>query len=252
VYRYTPTEIDHVRAEHQADWNNSSQVDAKRIGNLGELAFERFLREFVPTEMWDWNNADALRRCNEESYSAHDFEVFGYAIDVKTSRDVSAFMPEALLENDDADDIIVMTWHRDNEDALMLLGWERIETLRSKAETEFDGESPDSLDHLAARPMNQLLELGPTAAQMNQKAPSTFAIGDEVVPENSDAGAAAVIVDLLPRDLTEFGSVEIAFKSDLDDGPGDWREFHPAKLASYADDQNVRTWKYGPERLHPA
>jgi len=113
--------------------------------------------------MWEWENEEAIRRCNPESFSGHDFEVFGYTVDVKSSRDVSAFLPESLVERDPDDDIVVMVWHRDNEDSLMLLGWERLETLKSKVETEaaFSGDSPEKLDHLAARPMNELLDPGP-------------------------------------------------------------------------------------------
>ncbi len=59
----------------------------KRIGNLGEMAFECFCREYLPVEMWEWLNAEDVRRCNPESYSSYDFEVFGYEVDVKTSRD---------------------------------------------------------------------------------------------------------------------------------------------------------------------
>jgi hypothetical protein len=70
--------------------------------------------------MWNWKNEGAIRRCNSESFAAYDFEVFGYTVDVKTSRDVSAFQPAKLLENDPDDDILVMVWHRDNEDALRL------------------------------------------------------------------------------------------------------------------------------------
>jgi hypothetical protein len=249
MYRYTPDEIDRVRASHQAEWNNDSNIDEKRVGNLGEMAFETFLRQYVPTEMWEWMNADALRNCNPESYEPYDFDVFGYAVDVKTSRDVSAFRPSNLLAIDDTDDIIVMVWHRDNEDALILLGWERIETLRSKVETEYEGKTLEQLDHLPARSMTQLLDLGPSTAQMNQRIECDFAIGDRVQPADDDDPTVGVVVDLLPTDLTSFGSVVVAFEPDLTDGPGDWEDLHPAKLASYTDDQSIRTWNYSQDRL---
>ena len=54
-------------------------------------------------EMWEWENEEAIRHCNSESFSGHDFEVFGYTIDVKTSRDVSAFRPATILEKDPDD-----------------------------------------------------------------------------------------------------------------------------------------------------
>ena len=104
MYLYTPDQIDRERAHHQAVIQGSEDVDIKRIGNLGELAFEQFCREYLPVEMWEWKNEESIRRCNPESFSAYDFEVFGYEVDVKTSRDVSAFLPESLLENDPDDD----------------------------------------------------------------------------------------------------------------------------------------------------
>ena len=41
MYRFTPDEIDHERAHHQAVIQGADDLDVKRIGNLGELAFER-------------------------------------------------------------------------------------------------------------------------------------------------------------------------------------------------------------------
>lgn len=72
MYAFTPADIDAKRADYQA----KQYVDdhsAERIGNLGEIAFERFSREYMPREMWQ--NEDAIRRCNPESYAGHDFEV---------------------------------------------------------------------------------------------------------------------------------------------------------------------------------
>ncbi|WP_049900173.1 hypothetical protein [Natrinema sp. J7-1] len=250
MYRYTPDEIDQERAHHQAlkqvTETNAGDVDVKRIGNLGEMAFERFCREFIPVEMWDWENEYAMRRCNPESFSGYDFEVFGYEVDVKTSRDVSAFLPERMLETDDQDDIIVMAWHRDNEDALILLGWERVETLKSKAETqeEYSGDEPDKLDHLAARPMNELIELGPSTAQMKQNPKNPFTPGDRVVKGEEEDSDPAVVIERLPPEKLSYEAVNVAFVPQLDEGPGDWREIHPAKLASYCDDQNIRTYPY--------
>jgi len=132
VYQYIPDEIDKARADYQAEKQGAEDKDAKRVGNFGELAFERFCREYLPAEMWEWKNGDAIRRCNPESFSGYDFEVFGYKVDVKTSRDVSTFLPKTLIEKDSEDDIIVMAWHRDNEDSLILLGWEHFQILDSK------------------------------------------------------------------------------------------------------------------------
>ena len=51
MYRFTPDEIDRERAHHQAVIQGADDLDAKRIGNLGELAFEQFCREYLPVEM---------------------------------------------------------------------------------------------------------------------------------------------------------------------------------------------------------
>jgi len=54
----------------------------------------------------------------------------------------------------------------DNEDTLILLGWERTEARKSKVKTQdaYSGEELEKLAHLAARPMNELQELGPNTA----------------------------------------------------------------------------------------
>jgi hypothetical protein len=262
VYLYTPDQIDRKRAHHQAVIQGSEDVDIKRIGNLGELAFEQFCREYLPVEMWEWKNEEAIRRCNPESFSAYDFEVFGYEVDVKTSRDVSAFRPANILENDPDDDIVVMVWHRDNEDALILLGWERIETLQSKVQTQeaYSGEEPEKLAHLATRPMNELHDLGPNTAHLNQKPENPFSPGDRVVKAGDDDASVAVVIEVLPpeQNTTAFGqtmdgeAVNVAFPEMLDEGPGDWRTISPAKLASYCDDQTIRLYTYKHTNLEHA
>ncbi|GAB6878148.1 hypothetical protein JCM17823_04220 [Halorubrum gandharaense] len=251
---HTPDEVDRERAHHQAVIQGADNIDAKRAGNLGELAFESFCREYLPVELWDWLNEEAIRRCNPESFSGHDFEVFGYEVDVKTSRDVSAFRPATLLENDPDDDIVVMVWHRDKEDALILLGWERTETLRSKVESQdaYSGDEPAKLAHLAARPMNELHELGPNTAHMNQTPDNPFAPGDRVRKADDADASVAVVVEVLPpeTDVSLYGqpmdgeAVSVAFPNALDDGPGDWRTIHPAKLASYCADQEIGLYTY--------
>ncbi|MDL0129921.1 hypothetical protein PNP59_03080 [Halobacterium salinarum] len=254
MYLYSPDEIDRERAHHQAVIQGADDVDVKRIGNLGELAFEQFCREYLPVEMWNWKNEEAIRRCNPESFAGHDFEVFDYTVDVKTSRDVSAFQPGKLLENDPDDDILVMVWHRDNEDALIMLGWERTETLQSKVRTqsEYSGEEPEKLAHLATRPMNELHDLGPNTAHLNQKPENPFQPGDRVVKAADEDASVGVVVEVLPPEehATLFGqevegeAVRVAFPETLDEGPGDWREIHPAKLASYCVDQDIQLYDY--------
>lgn len=254
MYLYTPDEIDRTRAHHQAVIQGADNLDAKRAGNLGELAFEQFCREYLPVELWTWLNEEAVRRCNPESFAGHDFEVFGYEIDVKTSRDVSAFRPSTLLDNDPDDDIIVMAWHRDKEDALILLGWEHTETLQSKvdAQAAYSGDEPAKLAHLAARPMNALHELGPNTAHLNQKPQNPFAPGDRVVKAGDGDPSVAVVVEVLPpeTEVDVYGqtmdgeAVSVAFPSALNTGPGDWRTIHPAKLASYCVDQDITLYTY--------
>lgn len=262
MYRFTPSEVDRKRAHHQAVKQGADDVSMKRIGNLGEIAFEQFCREYLPVEMWSWKNEKAIRYCNPESFSAFDFEVFGHEIDVKTSRDVSAFLPEALLETDSEDDIVVMAWHRDNEDSLILLGWERIETLQSKvqAERDYSGEKPEKLDHLAVRPMNELIDLGPNTAHMNQKPQNPFVPGDRVTRAGDNDDSVAVVVDVLPPEekVDVYGqemddeAVRVAFPSSFDDGPGDWRDIHPALFASYCDDQDIKLYDYKHTNLQVA
>ncbi len=262
VYEFKPDEVDKKRANHQAVKQGATDVSVKRIGNLGELAFEQFCREYLPVEMWEWKNEDAMRYCNPESFSKYDFEVFGYEVDVKTSRDVSAFTPKSIVENDPDDDIVVMVWHRDVEDSLILLGWERLSTLHSKVQSQevYSGEEPEKLTHLAARPMNELIDLGPNTAHMNQKPENPFGPGDRVQKVDSDGSSVGVVVDVLPpeKNETAFGhqmdgeAVTVAFPSALDAGPGKWREIHPALLASYCDDQSVKLYRYNHTNLEAA
>lgn len=254
MYQYTPDEIDYTRADYQAGQQQGTDRDVKRIGNLGEFGFEQFCREFVPTEMWEWQNEEALRRCNPDSYAGHDFEVFGYEVDVKTSRDVSAFVPEQIVEQDSDDEIVVMVWHRDNEDSLILLGWEWVDTLTTKVRTQenFSGEEPEKIEHLAMQPMNSLLDLGPNTAYMNQKPENPFSPGDLVKKKSDSENSRAIVVEVLPPEtqVELYGqeiqgeAVRVAFPNSLEDGPGDWREIDPALLSSYCDDQDVKVYTF--------
>jgi hypothetical protein len=253
VYEFSPDEVDRQRAHHQARKQGADDVDVKRIGNLGEIALEQFCREYLPAEMWDWQNEAAIRRCNPESFAGHDFEVFGYEVDVKTSRDVSAFLPESLVETDVDDDIVVLVWHRDDESGLILLGWAHTDTLQSKVETErtFEGESPAKLEHLAMRPMNELQTLGPNTANMNQTPDNPFQPGDRVRKSEPDS-SVGVVVEVLPPEtnIEIYGqeldgeAVRVAFPSSLDTGAGDWRDIDPALLSSYCDDQDIDLYTY--------
>lgn len=259
MYQFTPDEIDKQRAHHQAVMQDADDVAVKRIGNLGEITFEQFCREYLPAEMWEWQNEDAMRRCNPESFSGHDFEVFGYEVDVKTSRDVSAFLPRKIVENDSDDDIVVMAWHRDNEDSLILLGWEWVDTLTTKVDTQkkYSGEEPEKLKHIAMQPMNGLSDLGPNAAYLNQKPENPFQPGDRVVKRKDDNPSVAVVIEVLPPEtqVEMYGqeldgeAVRVAFPSSLDEGPGDWRTIDDALLSSYCDDQDIKLYTFKHENL---
>ena len=56
MYLYTPDEINRERAHHQAVIQGADDLQVKRIGNLGELAFKQFCREYLPVEIWEWEN----------------------------------------------------------------------------------------------------------------------------------------------------------------------------------------------------
>lgn len=143
---------------------------------------------------------EAIRLCNPESLAAYDFEVFDYNVDVKTSRDVFAFQPRKLLDNDPDDDILVMVWHRDNEDPLIMLGWERTETLKSNVRTQeaYSGEESEKLAHLATRPMNDLHDLEPNTVHLNQKPENPFQPSDRVVKAIDDDSSVGVVDEVLP------------------------------------------------------
>ena len=50
----------------------------------------------------------------------------------------------------------------------------------------------------------------------------------------------------------EGEAVSVAFPTMLDAGPGNWREIHPAKLASYCDDQDIKLYTYKHTNLESA
>ncbi len=87
---------------------------------------------------------------------------------------------------------------------------------------------------------------------MNQKPQNPFKPGDRVVKAEDSDASVAVVVEVLPpeQDVNLYGqtidgeAVSVAFPNMLDDGPGNWREIHPAKLASYCDDQDIKLYTY--------
>jgi hypothetical protein len=70
--------------------------------------------------------------------------------------------------------------------------------------------------------------------------------------DGDDDASVAVVIEVLPpeQNTTAYGqemdgeAVNVAFPEQLDEGPGDWREIHPAKLASYCDDQDIKLYTY--------
>lgn len=69
--------------------------------------------------------------------------------------------------------------------------------------------------------------------------------------------SVGIVVEVLPpeQNTGAFGhemdgeAVRVAFPSSLDEGPGAWRDYHPAILASYCDDQDIKLWTYEHENL---
>jgi len=92
----------------------------------------------------------------------------------------------------------------------------------------------------------------PTIPHLNQKPENPFSPGDRVTKKSDDDASVAVVVEVLPpeKNTTAFGremdgeAVNVAFPNMLDDGPANWREIHPAKLASYCDDLSIHLYTY--------
>jgi hypothetical protein len=90
------------------------------------------------------------------------------------------------------------------------------------------------------------------SVHLNQKPENPFMPGDRVVKAGDTDGSVAVVVEVLPpeKNTAAYGqemdgeAVNVAFPNLLDEGPGNWREIHPAKLASYCDDQNIKLYTY--------
>lgn len=69
-----------------------------------------------------------------------------------------------------------------------------------------------------------------------------------------------IVVEVLPPEtqVELYGqeisgeAVRVAFPGSLDEGPGNWREFPPALLASYCDDQGIDLYTYKHSNLELA
>jgi hypothetical protein len=100
--------------------------------------------------------------------------------------------------------------------------------------------------------MNELIDLGPNTAHMNQRPSSPFVPGDRVIKKADEDPSVGVVIDVLPPEheasimgqTMEGEAVQVTFPSILDEGPGDWRTIHSAKLASYCHDQEIRCYTY--------
>ena len=108
--------------------------------------------------------------------------------------------------------------------------------------------------------MNELQDLGPDTAHLNQKPENPYRPGDRAVKSGDDDASVAVVVEVLPpeQNVELYGqeidgeAVSVASPSSLDNEPSDWWTIHPAKLASYCDDQDIQLYSYKHENLEPA
>lgn len=99
--------------------------------------------------------------------------------------------------------------------------------------------------------MNDLADLGPNMAHMNQKPENPFRPGDRVT-SGGDNDSTAVVVEVLPPEMNvelygqelDREAVRVAFPSALDEGSGDWRDLEPALWSSYCDDQDIKIYIY--------
>jgi hypothetical protein len=105
--------------------------------------------------------------------------------------------------------------------------------------------------------MNGLSDLDPNTTHMNQKPTNPFGPGDRVVRADDSDASVSVVVDVPPpeKEVGVYGhgidgeAVRVAFPSSLDEGPGDWREIHPALLSSYCDDQSIQLYDFNHTNL---
>lgn len=167
MFQYSFSENDRQKAREQSQIQSTKrtedrkqQITNRRIGNLGEIAFANFCLAYI--REWKWLNFEAIKT-NQPEYNIHDFNVFGYSIDIKTSRDISRFRTWRLAEQDLSADICMMVWIRDKTDYAVLLGWALTQVLNKKGDNPFSEISvtaPLGLEHMYIRPMYEFLALG--------------------------------------------------------------------------------------------
>jgi len=100
--------------------------------------------------------------------------------------------------------------------------------------------------------MNELIDLGPNTAHMNQRPTNPFEPGDRVVKDDGSSTSPGIVVEVLPpeKNLSVHGQefdgegVRVAFAEPMNQGPGTWRDYHPGKLASYCYDQDIKLYTY--------
>ena len=115
--------------------------------------------------------------------------------------------------------------------------------------------------------MNELHDLGPNTAHLNQKPENPFRPGDRVVKTGDADASIAVVVEVLPpeKNATLYGqemegeAVSVAFPTMLDAGPGNWREIPPRNSprtvttrTSSSTPTSTRIWSTLPARSYPA
>ena len=203
MFRYKFTDVDLQRARTQAEAHGKHCIPRIK-GNLGEIAFHRFCRNFIPLDHWRWLNGEAIRRGISE-YNDYDFEVFDEKLDVKVRSNLVEFTPGVLLDDRrgsiDEDDILVMVWLDGKEeikkvDEAVIIGWSRvkqIEYVYTNGDYRFDGTA-GTFEYLPTRPLMELIQLNPGLSQDRDRTIAEFELGECVV--DTKTGDEAIVVEM--------------------------------------------------------
>lgn len=213
MFRYVFMDVDRLRARNQAKAHGDREL-ARVKGNLGEIAFHRFCRSYIPIEHWDWNTGDAIRR-GEPEYKDYDFELFGEKVDVKARTDLAEFAAGKLLDDRrgsvDDDDILIMVWLRDEDDPdefteAMIVGWGRVRELEyayDHADYTFEGDEGE-FEYVPRRPLMELIQRRPGVATGLKENILDFEYGDMVRDVENDEQLLVVEMPDVPADEYEF------------------------------------------------
>jgi len=95
---------------------------------------------------------------------------------------------------------------------------------------------------------------------MNQRPTNPFEPGDRVVKQDRSNRSPGIVVEVLPPEKDgnvhgttfEGEAINVAFAEPMNAGPGSWRDYHPAKLASYCHDQDIKLYTYKHTNLEHA